>query len=250
MAYRRNNPGDPHLQVGSRLARTLLAALLVSVLAAAPSLGATTKPTPKPTATVKASATATAKPTTKASATASAKATTKASATATAKASTTAKPTATKKSTPKKKSTKKKVRVSPSPKPVWPPKGFVAEGDVYAKIPTSKELVGIISANKSLALQIKECEQFICGAVQVAAEPGCIWWEVVSDIYGGDNAKLGTLNTAHGPSKAREIKTIISIAPETALTGGRAKVTSVLCHQEALDADAPRVTYKKVETTP
>ncbi len=229
MAYRGNYSGDPHLQVGSRLARTLVAALVISALAAAPSLAASATPTAKATASAK--PTATAKPTASASASASAK------------------PTATKKPAPKR-TAKKKVRVTPSPKPVWPPKGFVAEGDVYAKIPTSKELVGIISASKPLALQIRDCEEFICGAVQVASEPGCTWWEVFTDIYGGDNVKLGNLNTAHAASKAREIKTIITVAPESATAGGRAKVASVICHQEARDPNAPRVTYKKVEVTP
>lgn len=224
MAHRGNNSGDPHLQVGSRLARALVAALVISALTAIPALAATAEPTVK--------ATASAKPT------------------ATAKATASAKPTATKKATPTKKATKKKVRVSPSPKPVWPPKGFVAEGNVYAKIPTSKELVGIISASKSLALQIKDCEEFICGSVQVASEPGCTWWEVVTDIFGSDNVKLGTLNTAHSVSKAREIKTIITVSPESALAGGRGKVSSVICHQEARDPNGARITYKKVETTP
>jgi len=223
MAYRGNNSGDPHLQVGSRLARTLVAAVVISAMAATPAMAATASPTAK--------ATATAKPTASASASASAK------------------PTATKKPAPKK-TPKKKVRVSPSPKPVWPPKGFVAEGDVYAKIPTSKELVGIISASKPLALQIKDCEEFICGAVQVASEPGCTWWEVFTDVYGGDNAILGTLKTAHAASKAREIRTIITVAPESAATGGRAKVVSVICHQEVRDSTAPRATYNKVEVTP
>ena len=224
MAHCGNNSGDPHLQVGSRLTRTLIAVLVISVLTATPALAATAEPTVK--------ATASAKPT------------------ATAKATASAKPTATKKATPTKKAPKKKVRVSPSPKPVWPPKGFVAEGDVYAKIPTSKELVGIISASKSLALQIKDCEEFICGSVQVASATGCTWWEVVTDTYGADNAKLGTLNSAHAVSKAREIKTIITVSPESALARGRGKVVSVICHREARDANVARVTYKKVETTP
>lgn len=228
MAHRGNNSGDPHLQVGSRLTRSLIAALVISALTATPTLAATAEPTVKATASAKPTATA------KASASASAS----------------AKPTATKKATPTKKAPKKKVRVSPSPKPVWPPKGFVAEGDVYAKIPTSKELVGIISASKPLALQIKDCEEFICGAVQVASAPGCTWWEVVTDIFGSDNVKLGTLNTAHSVSKAREIKTFITVSPESALSGGRGKVASVICHQEARDPNGARVTYKKVETTP
>jgi hypothetical protein len=173
-----------------------------------------------------------------------------ASPTATPTSKPTPKPTATKKAP--KKSTKKKVRITPSPKPVWPPKGFIVNrdvnGDVYAKVPTSKELVGIISAQRSLALQIKKCTDFICGAIQVASATGCTWWEANSNIFGGDGVKLGTLTTAHAVTVPREIKTIISISPESATNGGRAKFTSVICHREKRDTSVPTVKYEKVES--
>ena len=227
MAHRGNGLSNSHFQVGSRLKRALIAALLVSSLTAAPALAESAKPSPKvtakPTATAKATSRATAKPT------------------ATAKA--TPKPTPT-----KKKIVKKKVRVTPSPRVSWPPKGFTVEGDVFARIPTSKELVGIVSAQKSLALQIKDCESFICGAVQVAAATGCTWWEVKSDVLNGSNVKLGDLSTSHGASKPREIKTILTVSPESISAGGRARIVTVLCHQEPRDSSAATVTYTKVIT--
>ena len=222
---------------------------------------ATKKPTAKPTA--KATSKASAKPTSKATKKPTAKATSKASAKPTAKA--TSKPTtkatskATAKATPKatakpkvtkkpvvKKKKRAKVRVTPSPKPSWPPKGFSVEGEVYAKIPTAKELVGLISANASLAKQIKSCTTFICGSVQVASETGCNWWEVLSVISNADGTKLGDLSSAFSSSKEREFKTLIVVSPESAEKGGSAKIGSVICHHEDRVTDNPAVDYKKV----
>jgi hypothetical protein len=105
--------------------------------------------------------------------------------------------------------------------------------------------VGLISANKSLSSQIKDCEKFICGAVQVASETGCLWWEVISTVAGGDGKKLGELTTVHGASKEREIKTLLAISPESNANGGNAKIDSVICHHEDRVSSQATVTYKK-----
>lgn len=213
MARGRYIPSDSHFQVGSRLIRALLATLLISSLTLSASFAETSEPTPVTADTT--TVTATPKPT----------------------------PKATPKPTVKKKT---KARVSPSPKVIWPPKGFKASDDVYAKIPTSKELIGIISADKYLTKRIKECENFICGAVQVASAGGCTWWEVRSTVFDGKGVKLGDLVSAHGASKVREIKTFITISPEPANLGGKAKIVTVLCHHDVRDTANPSVTYTKV----
>ena len=69
--------------------------------------------------------------------------------------STTKKPT---KKPVKKKKVKKTATPIPSPSPVWPPIGFTANKGIYAKIPTSKELLGLISAKAGLAEVVKKCE--------------------------------------------------------------------------------------------
>jgi hypothetical protein len=240
MARRGNNLGNPHLQVGSRIIQSpwrsgfggLVSLCLAVVLAlAAPAAGAATKkPTPKPTAKV------TAKASTKPTGKATAKPTVMAS----------AKPTATKKPTVKKKRTKRaKVRVSPSPKPAWPPKGFSVEGEVYAKVPTAKELVGLISANSYLSKQIKQCTTYICGAVQVASETGCLWWEAIATVTDLQGNKLGELNTSFNASSEREFKVLLLVSPETVEKGGAAKITSVICHHEDRDNSLPGTSYKK-----
>jgi hypothetical protein len=213
--------------VGSRVASLFLVVGLL--LSGSTALAATKKPTPKPTAKVSAKATS--------------KATAKSSSTTTAKAT----PKATKKKAVVKKKRKKraKVRVTPSPKPSWPPKGFAVEGEVYAKIPNAKELVGLISANSNLGKQIKQCSTYICGSIQVASETGCIWWEVNAAVSDAQGVKLGELSSAFGSSKEREFKTLIVISPETVEKGGSAKITSVLCHHEDRVTDDPSTTYKK-----
>ncbi len=229
MAHRGNLPRHPHLQVGSRLkalSLALTAALIASLftIAVPASHAASKSPTPKPKVTTKASAKATA--------------TTK----ATAKATT--KPKPAKKKVIKKK--RAKVRITPSPKPAWPPKGFSVEGEVYAKVPTAKELVGLISANKTLEKRIKECSTYICASVQVASEIGCIWWEVISVVSDGQGNKLGDLTSAFNSSEAREFVTLIVVSPEFVENGGTAKIVSVICHHEDRNSSDPKNNYKKV----
>jgi hypothetical protein len=227
MARRGNLPRNPHLQVGSRLTSL---ALIAALAFAGPSAQAASKsPTPKAKVSSNASTKATAKPA----------ATKKAPATATAKP----KPAATKKKVVKKK--RAKVRVTPSPKPVWPPKGFSVEGEVYAKVPTAKELVGLISANKTLQKRIKECTTYICGSIQVASEIGCIWWEVISVVSDGRGEKLGELTSAFSASEPKEYKTLIIVSPESADLGGVAKIISVICHHEDRVTTDPSNSYKK-----
>jgi hypothetical protein len=221
-----------------KLSLFLALALAVSGSAAT---AATKKPTPKPTTKVTAKATtkATAQPTTKSSA--------KPAATnsATSTSTTSAKPTVKPKPKPKPKP-RKKVKISPSPKPKWPPVGFEYETGIYAKIPTSKELVGVISAKGNLASQVAACSKFICGAVQVAAEPGCLWWEVNSKVYAQNKDLIGNLRTITGQSLAREIKTILLISPEPLESLEYVSSIEVVCHQEAKPEGTQTVTFTKV----
>lgn len=234
--------------MGSRLTSFLL---ILALSCAAPTANAATKkPTPKSTvkATVKASAKPTAKTSAKATAKPTAKATSKSSISPTAKATAkaTSKPTSTKKPVAKKKKKKRaKVRISPSPKPAWPPKGFSVEGEVYAKVPSAKELVGLISANSYLSQQIKQCTTYICGAVQVASETGCLWWEAIATITDPQGSKLGELNASFNSSGEREFKVLLLVSPETVEKGGAAKITSVICHHEDRDKSLPGSSYKK-----
>jgi hypothetical protein len=251
MARSRIDLGSAQLQVGARLRKLSLFLALTLVMSGSSAFAATKKPTPAPT--VKATVKATAKPTAKASTKPSAKSTAKPTTTAktsveptsTSNSTTSAKPTVKPKPKPKPKP-RKKVKVSPSPKPLWPPVDFEYASGIYAKIPTSKELVGVISAKGNLASQVAACSTFICGAVQVAAETGCVWWEVNSKVYAQNKDLIGTLRTITGASLAREVKTILLISPEPIATSEYVSSIEVICHQEAKPEGTQSVTFTKV----
>ena len=261
MARSRFNLGSSKLQVGARLSNLAILLALVLTVSGSSAIAATKKPTPTLTTkvTAKATAKATAKPTAKTSTKPTAKATAKATAKPTTKA--TAKPTASSTSTSTVKPTakasvkpkpkpkpkpRKKVKVTPSPKPKWPPVGFEYESGIYAKIPTSKELVGVISAKGNLASQVAACRTFICGAVQVASDQGCVWWEVNSKVYAQNRDLIGNLRTISGASVAREVKTILLISPEPLASLEYVSSIEVVCHQEAKPEGTQSVTFTKV----
>ena len=223
--------------------KRLLALVLISSLALPTAHAATKKPTPKPSIKI---STKVVKPRV------SAKPSAKASAKPSAKAS--AKPTSTKKSTTKKvvRKPRKKVRVTPSPKPSWPPAGFYTdnadENDVYAHIPTKKELVGVLSPKPSLSERIAECEKVSCGAVQVASFIGCSWWEITSTLYSssGDyrsRTVIGTLRTLVGKSEPQKILTILLISKEPVAEGHFIDNISVSCHRDTPTEDFPHYNY-------
>ena len=191
-------------------------------------------------------------------------ATTKATPTPTAKASakpsvsakTTAKPTATKKAVVKKKP-RKKVTITPSPKPKWPPSGFKANGDVYAKIPNAKELVGTASNSKILTAQLAQkvdgvaiCEKYSCGAVQVASLDGCTWWEVNSKLVGETSATdktlktFGSIRTLAGKTTSKQITTILIISQEPLELRHVVTNISAICHKNPATEKIPSTTYK------
>ena len=188
------------------------AKLFISILVATTLFTSTSfavTPTPKPTA--KASKTTTPKPA------ASAKPTTS-KPNVSSSATTTKKPT--KKPVKKKKKVKKTATPIPSPSPVWPPVGFTTKSGIYAKIPTGKELLGLLSAKVKLADDVKKCEKNACGAVVVAADIQCRWWEIrstVSMIDPSDPAKkllLGSLRTTYNSLSPKTYANILLISDE------------------------------------
>jgi hypothetical protein len=202
---------------------------------------------PSPTATVK----TTAKPTVKATTTT--KATVKATAKSTVKATVKATPTATKKKVVYKPAPRKKVKLSPSPAPVWPPKGYIKSDDIYAKIPNSKELIGLSSANKKLAAELKSCESLTCGAILATSLAGCKWWEITADVNGPTSdtdstiIKYGSLRSLFGPSKAKQINPYILISEEPIKNGLVVSNIVMACHRTdtPIDVQLPSHTYTK-----
>lgn len=188
---------------------------------------------------------------------------------------TSAKPTASKKSKPVvkkkivKKAPKKKIvkkvpkkrsKVSPSPSPLWPPKGFKVNGDIFAKVPTSKVLIGIASNNKKLTAQlareidgIRICEKYSCGAVQVASLTGCSWWEITAQIVGPTSVDdstiklFGTIRTSVSGSKVQQIKTILLISGEEIDPTHTVSGINVICHRDPATEKLPVTTYSSTK---
>jgi len=181
--------------------------------------------------------------------------------------STTKKPT---KKPVKKKKVKKTATPIPSPSPVWPPVRFTANKGIYAKIPTSKELLGLISAKVGLAELVKKCESNACGAVIVAADYRCEWWEIKSTVYGVDPSDvskkiaLGKLRTLYGPLSAKTYANIILVSDESlygpsvldpesgqtiagpARNGISVGGISAICHKSGTDEKFPANIYTPI----
>jgi hypothetical protein len=177
---------------------------------------ATPTPKPKPSSKATPSKKATVKPDTKSSTKPSSSK--KVSTSKATKKPSTSK--ATKKPVKKKKKVKKTATPIPSPSPIWPPVRFTSNKGIYAKIPTGKELLGLISAKKRLAADVVKCESNACGAVIVAADYSCRWWEIKSTVSGSDlndqNKKvlLGTLRTTYGLLSPKTYANILLISDE------------------------------------
>lgn len=220
--------------------KRLVATLLISVLTLSTTSALAATSTPKP------------KPTTKTSAKPKAEASTKA----------TKKPAAKKK--PVKKKVVKKKKKLPPLQPVlcfgknWPPSGFTQSGEVFAKIPTATQLQCDSSDNyapskTNFRADLQKCDDFACGAVVVASETGCTWWEVKStfeqiDLKTGKiEATLGTLRTVAQRTKPKAIQSIMLVseikhrdADGKVLNNIKASGLEVSCHHDA----APDLTIR------
>lgn len=228
--------------MGSRLRKLLVAALAFSLTCASAN-AATKKPTPTPTPTAKSTVKTTAKATTQATVKPTTKASTSTSAKPTVKASTKASATPTKKKVVYKPRPRKSVKVSPSPSPVWPPKGYVKSDDIYAKIPTSKELIGLASSNKTLSKSLTSCETLTCGAILATSLTGCNWWEFNGDVTGPasetDNTiiKYGTLTSFFGSTNPKQIQPFILVSEESLKNGFVLSNIKVACHRDPVPTD-------------
>ena len=204
--------------------------------------GATKSPSPKATATKAAAPKATA---------------TKAS---TTKKPIAKKPAAKKKVVVKKKPTaKRKAKLSPSPSPKWPPAGFKSNGEVYAKVPTAKELVGTASNSAVLTRALAQlvdgvriCEKYSCGALQIASLNGCTWWEINAKLVGETSADdktlitFGNIRTLVKETAPKVITTVLLISQEPLELHHVVTGISANCHHDATSEKIPSSTYTAI----
>jgi hypothetical protein len=152
----------------------------------------------------------------------------------------------------------KKSKVTPSPSPAWPPKGFIKskDGNTFAKIPTAKELVGLASNDKVLTRALARevdgvpvCEKFSCGAVQVASLTGCTWWVVTANIRGvvspEDKTRkiFGTVRTTHPQTGAKKYATILIVSQEPIELEHSVSSIRASCRRDVPQEKVPGTTY-------
>lgn len=195
-----------------------LIALFVAVCLIAPAdaNAATTKPTPKPTAT---------------------------------KAKVVKKPVA-------KKPVAKKKKKLPAKKALkWPPPGFKKQGSLYAKTATPKELLIAGTENEYILRNlIDNCEKVACLGIFVGSEISCDWWEVTSNVLGVDPINpteriiYGSLTTLVSRSKAKTIKPILLISDEPIADGLGISNYTANCRSGPQIGKIPSNTYTKSPT--
>lgn len=161
-----------------------------------------------------------------------------------------------KKAPVKKKKKKKVIKLTPSPSPIWPPAGFktdkLNETKLYLKVPTAKELVGILSAKSALTSQIKACTKYTCGAVLVASEMGCRWWQITADVVGATSPEnrtlktFGKITTSVTRSAAQQVVTILLVTSEPIGAGHIVSNISADCNQSEPTGPLPNTDYQAV----
>lgn len=151
---------------------------------------------------------------------------------------------------------KKVVKLTPSPSSSWPPADFktdkLNETRLYLKVPTAKELVGILSAKSALASQIKACTKYTCGAVLVASEMGCRWWQITADVVGATSPEnrtlksFGKITTSVTRSAAQQIVTILLVTTEPIGSGHIVSNINADCNQSEPTGPLPNTDYQAV----
>jgi hypothetical protein len=146
------------------------------------------------------------------------------------------------------------VTATPKPSPKWPPVGFktdpLGETKLYMKVPTAKEVVGILSTRSALTAQVKACTSFTCGAVFVASEMGCRWWQVTGEVVGPISAEnktlktFGKITTSVSKSDPRQIITILLVTTEPIGSGHIVSNIRADCNQGEPTGPLPFTEYK------
>jgi hypothetical protein len=215
--------------------RRSLATLIALILLSDLSNAATPKPSPLPT--IKASVKTTTKPSAKISGTSKAKS-----------------GTTVKKKTYKR-YVRKRVKTVPSPSPKWPPANFTNSGLVYAKIPSADELKSYASNSTDITIGLKDCEKLTCGAVFLASESGCNWWQIDSMVTGpsksgnGIKETLGTLKTMAPGSRAKKIVAVLLKSTEPIQQGVAVSGITARCWSTDKPDGIPSNTYIPTPTS-
>ena len=153
---------------------------------------------------------------------------------------------------------KAKAKITPSPSPVWPPKGFIMskDGNTFAKIPKAKDLVGLASNDKVLTKALAQtvdgvpvCEKYSCGAVQVASVTACTWWVVTANVKGATSLEdktlklFGTVRTTFGKTWSKKYTTILIVSGEPIELAHTVSNIKAVCRKDVPVETVPSTTY-------
>lgn len=144
---------------------------------------------------------------------------------------------------------RKKVKPIASPSPKWPPANFTNSGLVYAKIPSADELKSYASNSTDITIGLKDCEKLTCGAVFLASESGCNWWQIDSMVTGpskngnGIKETLGTLKTLAPGSRSKKIVAVLLKSTEPIQQGVAVSGITARCWSTTKPEGIPSNTY-------
>ena len=150
---------------------------------------------------------------------------------------------------------RKKVNLKPRKDVLWPPAGFESKRDVYAKIPNARQVLDASTTDKKLRnrLNSKICDKNTCGAVMVAAETGCVWWEITGDVVGPKSVtdrsviKVGRVRTLYGLTIGKEIKTILIVSGEPRKNQTQVVNIDAICHTDNPTEPIPSENYVSIK---
>ena len=149
---------------------------------------------------------------------------------------------------------RKPVAPIPSPEAKWPPANFTSSGSIYAKVPSANELNSYASNSKDISAALKDCEKVTCGAVFLASEKGCNWWQIDSLVTApskttaGTRETLGTLRSLAPGTSAKKVIAVILKSSEPLQDGVTVSGITARCWATARPENLPSNTYTPVPT--
>ena len=149
---------------------------------------------------------------------------------------------------------RKPVAPIPSPEAKWPPANFTSSGSIYAKVPSANELNSYASNSKDISAALKDCEKVTCGAVFLASEKGCNWWQIDSLVTApskttaGTRETLGTLRSLAPGTSAKKVIAVILKSSEPLQDGVTVSGITARCWATARPENLPSDTYTPVPT--
>ena len=121
-------------------------------------------------------------------------------------------------------------------------------------MPSANELNSYASNSKDISAALKDCEKVTCGAVFLASEKGCNWWQIDSLVTApskttaGTRDTLGTLRSLAAGTSAKKVTAVILKSSEPLQDGVTVSGITARCWATARPENVPSNTYTPVPT--